>query len=552
METPRRPQAIRGTRATATGATGRRSALRRPGEREEGVWNSDSDPDLPRSEDDAPLISRPVHRQTRAQAARASRAPQASRASQAASKKVASKKAAKKAVTKPVTQTAPPKAEKTPRQEDWGPWLPSNRSAAWKNLQKTLLPSRPKRTMEDVPKHSKKPKAKAKAKTMPAEAKESQDAEMAELFGEDGEESKEPRSAPSAKAPKSRATAPAAKTKDGWWALPDVPEEPIETPVEERPEGSPPEHRPEEPDVPKVQPADLTPQMAITPMLGQADESKSVLVCGDLNGEIKLLQKTLLDLKENGTKIDLVFAVGRFCPEASAYEDFRSQCQETELAAPVYFIDSAAEDLIDAAQKNSEIISFGKDISFLGAYGIREIEGLTVAFLSGKYTDKSYRKISENFFGQLGTGEGHLYTENTVKEMKLQAEDLNIDVLLTCEWPETFWSTAKKSEATNPVDSCFRSPAVRDLFFELKPRYHVYASANMYRLRKAQQGPYGFVATSVALCEAFTDSDAEADSDVNQKWFHNMSMRHNCPEKYTLVNEAGHLKVKSQTKLSHL
>jgi len=39
------------------------------------------------------------------------------------------------------------------------------------------------------------------------------------------------------------------------------------------------------------------------------------------------------------------------------------------------------------------------------------------------------RKISENFFGQLGTGEGHLYTENTVKEMKLQAEDLNIDVI---------------------------------------------------------------------------------------------------------------------------
>lgn len=169
MEAPRRPQAIRGTRATATGATARRSALRRPGEREEGVWNSDSDPDLPRSEDDAPLIPQPVHRQTRAQAARASRAPQASRAQARAPKKVASKKA----VTKPVTQTAPPKAEKTPRQEDWGPWLPSNRSAAWKNLQKTLLPSRPKRTMEDVPKHSREPKAKAKAKTKPAEAKES-------------------------------------------------------------------------------------------------------------------------------------------------------------------------------------------------------------------------------------------------------------------------------------------------------------------------------------------------------------------------------------------
>jgi len=30
---------------------------------------------------------------------------------------------------------------------------------------------------------------------------------------------------------------------------------------------------------------------------------------------------------------------------------------------------------------------------------------------------------------RLSTGEGYLYTENTVKEMKLQAEELNIDVL---------------------------------------------------------------------------------------------------------------------------
>ena len=30
---------------------------------------------------------------------------------------------------------------------------------------------------------------------------------------------------------------------------------------------------------------------------------------------------------------------------------------------------------------------------------------------------------------RLSTGEGYLYTENTVKTMKLQAEELNIDVL---------------------------------------------------------------------------------------------------------------------------
>ena len=36
--------------------------------------------------------------------------------------------------------------------------------------------------------------------------------------------------------------------------------------------------------------------------------------------------------------------------------------------------------------------------------------------------------------------------------------------------------------------------------------------------------------------KAFAESDAEGDA--NHRWFHHMSMRHNCPEKYSLLSEA--------------
>ncbi|CAE8583320.1 unnamed protein product [Polarella glacialis] len=61
---------------------------------------------------------------------------------------------------------------------------------------------------------------------------------------------------------------------------------------------------------------------------------------------------------------------------------------------------------------------------------------------------------------------------------------------------------AFKKEAANPVDRRFSSPAVRQLFFELKPRYHVHSGANVYRFRKADQGPHDFVCRSAALAEA--------------------------------------------------
>ncbi|CAJ1335740.1 unnamed protein product [Effrenium voratum] len=284
--------------------------------------------------------------------------------------------------------------------------------------------------------------------------------------------------------------------------------------------------------------------------------SKKVLLCGDLDGDLNLLQRLLQDLKDNGTDIDLVFCVGRFVPSSIEVprEDFLRSCQELQLPAPVFFVDVSCEDLIATSQTRDDCIPLGPHIFFLGAYGIRDIEGLKVAFLSGKHRPESYRE-SGPFLEPDGRGRGATYTAAApaaLAALAAPARDVDdmafqeVCVLLTSEWPETYWSTAKKAEAMNPVEAQHRSPAVRDIFFELKPRYHVCASANLHRLRKASQGPHGFVCTSVALCQAFSESDAEA-TDA-KKWFHVMGMRPSCPEKYSLLSEAAQIKVKSQAK----
>lgn len=141
----------------------RASALRRP--REEGVWNSESDDEL-RSSSEAPLVRRPQLMPGRGAAkAKASGTKVASKTSKAKAK--ASKSATAKKTEKNFESKAFSKAKVV---NDWGPWLPSNRNACWKELSKALLPGRPKRQLE-APKAKAKPKAKASTASKASKAK---------------------------------------------------------------------------------------------------------------------------------------------------------------------------------------------------------------------------------------------------------------------------------------------------------------------------------------------------------------------------------------------
>eukprot|EP00931_Biecheleriopsis_adriatica_P080407 TRINITY_DN5375_c0_g1_i2.p1 TRINITY_DN5375_c0_g1~~TRINITY_DN5375_c0_g1_i2.p1 ORF type:complete len:658 (-),score=160.68 TRINITY_DN5375_c0_g1_i2:235-2184(-) len=257
---------------------------------------------------------------------------------------------------------------------------------------------------------------------------------------------------------------------------------------------------------------------------------RKVLMCGDLDGKLDVLEKLLQKLKAKDQHPDFVIAVGRFLPDEKKEraKDFIRRSQDTLFEVPVYFVDSASEDLVSQSLAEKKAISMGggQRIVFLGAVGLTEIQGLRVAFLSGHHDAGSFRSIwgSGLFKDNNGSGDGAHYTEHAVRELKRQAKEAGgqVDVLVTSEWPDTYWSTAAKQEAPNPVAKRFTSPAVRQLFFQLKPRYHVHAGANKYRLRKADQGPHGFVSTSLALGEAREESDEAA----SEQWYHLLTVRH--------------------------
>ncbi|CAE8653452.1 unnamed protein product, partial [Polarella glacialis] len=252
-----------------------------------------------------------------------------------------------------------------------------------------------------------------------------------------------------------------------------------------------------------------------------------VLVCGDLHGRLPLLQEVLQGLREKGTPADFVLAAGCFLPTHVRRQmaDFMGPSPVQTLSAPVFFVDSSSEEFISRAVETSSSCQLGRRLTFLGGCGVTEIQGLRVAFLSGTYEEADFRSIwgVKTFKEKDGNGQGAHYTKLALNQIKRQASEIagrKIDVLLTSEWPDTFWSTAFKKEAANPVDRRFSSPAVRQLFFELKPRYHVHAGANVCRFRKADQGPHDFVCNSAALAEAHVGSDAE-----DKRWYQLITMR---------------------------
>merc|ERR1740120_513065 len=96
------------------------------------------------------------------------------------------------------------------------------------------------------------------------------------------------------------------------------------------------------------------------------------------------------------------------------------------------------------------------------------LQGLKVAFLSGSYEAGS-RREEVGFKSIWGAGltvedSPHNYTLNALEQVQRQADRIceeggGIDILLTSEWPDMFWSTAFKKLAPVQVAQCYTSPA---------------------------------------------------------------------------------------------
>ena len=119
---------------------------------------------------------------------------------------------------------------------------------------------------------------------------------------------------------------------------------------------------------------------------------------------------------------------------------------------------------------------------------MRNIRGITVAFLSGIYD----RNI---LYGPWGTADfdGTRYTRMPINRIKAQAKketaNGHVDILLTSEMAEFLL-------APDPLPLCIsrhrKSPAVRELLLEMRPRYHISAgpsSGNLIDGNSSHQDP---------------------------------------------------------------
>ena len=155
-----------------------------------------------------------------------------------------------------------------------------------------------------------------------------------------------------------------------------------------------------------------------------------ILVVGDVKGQLAAVAKAATPLKAKG--FVAIFCTGQFSSDEMELE--------VELPLPIYFIDCgpAAGDLISESPEGDEL---APNLHFLGGYGLKEIHGLQVAFLSGKECKKD-ESDQPSGFAPPAFREG-MYTSSAISNLKQEimsyrrkAVKNRVDLLLTCDWPE--------------------------------------------------------------------------------------------------------------------
>eukprot|EP00747_Dinoflagellata_sp_TGD_P024424 gnl/TRDRNA2_/TRDRNA2_130538_c0_seq2.p1 gnl/TRDRNA2_/TRDRNA2_130538_c0~~gnl/TRDRNA2_/TRDRNA2_130538_c0_seq2.p1 ORF type:complete len:600 (-),score=137.78 gnl/TRDRNA2_/TRDRNA2_130538_c0_seq2:89-1840(-) len=224
---------------------------------------------------------------------------------------------------------------------------------------------------------------------------------------------------------------------------------------------------------------------------------RKVFACGDVRGNLKKLFSTVNAQVAKVGPFDALLCVGSLVPcdsagslEADLPADSAACLKgEERPSIDMFFVDSSPA-LLQASPEGRQ---FGERLHFLGGYGVREICGLRVAFLSGRYDAAAYETADADFVGPY-------FTARAISELqRLVFQDpwrRGIDVLLTCEWPMNLGQKIP-DEASRPQDPDDSRPSwyaacsapVAELCAALEPRYHLFGTADLFYQRPPFQAP---------------------------------------------------------------
>jgi len=208
-----------------------------------------------------------------------------------------------------------------------------------------------------------------------------------------------------------------------------------------------------------------------------AKDSKRILVCGDVDGDLeKLYGDVEKQMKQHG-KFDMLFACGKFLPSSKAQNAGLQKyvTGQKDVPIPTYFIDSESGVFMKTASAGRKL---GKtSIEFLGSYGVKEIEGLRVGYISGKYNKDVYEQE-----GDVGADGRPMHIENSytraiVEQLKEDCGTQPLDLFISCEWPEGLDANITENDPPSPE---FCSPAITDLCLAVEPRFHIFGLSGLF------------------------------------------------------------------------
>ena len=153
---------------------------------------------------------------------------------------------------------------------------------------------------------------------------------------------------------------------------------------------------------------------------------------------------------------------------------------------PTYFIcgkeSSKATDPINEVPNGGQIC---KNLTYLGRSGVKEIDGLSVAYLSGGYDASNYDQPADEDRNFQFEPFYHSSDVRTLVTKAAKASPFGIDILLTSEWGAGFHNLS--DEVVNKLPATIAekpnsigSPGVALLASRIPARYHFAGTMNTY------------------------------------------------------------------------
>lgn len=218
----------------------------------------------------------------------------------------------------------------------------------------------------------------------------------------------------------------------------------------------------------------------------EAARARKVFICGDAQGSFAKLFSTVEAQHKKVGPFDVLLCVGSFLPESGSAEEHAGVSAyfkgEQQVPLDCYFVDPGAV-MLQAAPRGKRMCD---NLFFLGAFGVREIHGLRVAFLSGHYDPAVFHTVDADFIGGAFTAKAICELQKLVNKDKQQR---GIDVLLTCGWPagcdQNIEDDAQRPPilGNDPSRQSFCAPPLAELCLAIEPRYHIFGSANLFYQR---------------------------------------------------------------------